>query len=133
MAYTFGTKVAGDFATVREQVIEALGHEGFGILTEIDVAATMKAKLDKDIPNYRILGACNPPLAYDAISAEPRIGALLPCNVVVRQLDEGVAIDFMDPQSVLNLVSNEGVGEIASEVRGRLAKVMAAVEAQHAA
>jgi uncharacterized protein (DUF302 family) len=127
VTYTFGIKVAGDFEDVRNRVIEALGREGFGVLTEIDVAATMKAKLDKEIPDYRILGACNPPLAFEAISTDPRIGALLPCNVVVRQLADEVAIDFMDPHSVLNLVGTEGIGELAAEVRGRLNKVKEAL------
>ena len=129
MAYTFGITMTGEFEDVRNRVIEALGREGFGVLTEIDVAATMKAKLDKEIPDYRILGACNPPLAFEAISTDPRIGALLPCNVVVRQLADEVAVDFMDPHAVLNLVGTEGVGELAAEVRGRLNKVKEALAA----
>ncbi len=125
--YTFGLTVDGDLEEVRERVIAALGKEGFGVLTEIDVSATMKAKLDKDIPPYRILGACNPPLAFEAISAEPKIGALLPCNVVVRQVDDRVAIDFMDPYAVLTLVDLPDIEELATEVRGRLDKVKAAL------
>lgn len=125
--YTFGLTVDGDLEEVRERVITALGKEGFGVLTEIDVAATMKAKLDKDVAPYRILGACNPPLAHHAISTDPRIGALLPCNVVVRQVDEGVAIDFMDPYAVLTLVDMPEIEELATEVRGRLEKVKAAL------
>jgi uncharacterized protein (DUF302 family) len=127
VTYTFGITMSGDFEDVRSRVIEALGREGFGILTEIDVAATMKSKLDKDIPDYRILGACNPPMAFEAISTDPRIGALLPCNVVVRQVGDEVAIDFMDPHAVLNLVGTEVVGELAAEVRGRLNKVKEAL------
>jgi len=126
--YTFGTTLQGDFEEVRERVVAALAKEGFGVLTEIDVAATMKAKLDKDLPAYRILGACNPPLALDAISADPKIGALLPCNVVVRQLEAAVAVDFMDPHSVLALVGTAGIDELAAEVRGRLIKVKEALE-----
>ncbi len=126
--YTFGTKVSGEFEDVRDRVIGALANEGFGVLTEIDVAATMKAKLDKDIPDYRILGACNPPLAFEAISTDPRIGALLPCNVVVRQVEDFVAVDFMDPHSVLTLVDVPGIEELAAEVRGRLNKVKEALE-----
>lgn len=125
--YTFGLTVDGDFEEVRERVIAALGDEGFGVLTEIDVSATMKAKLDKDIAPYRILGACNPPLAFQAISADPKIGALLPCNVVVRQVDDGISVDFMDPNAVLTLVDLDGIGELAAEVRGRLNKVSAAL------
>lgn len=126
--YTFGIVVDGDFDEVRENVVAALGNEGFGVLTEIDVSATMKAKLDKDVPAYRILGACNPALAYEAIAADPHIGALLPCNVVVRQTKHGVSVDFMDPQAVLGLVG-PGVGELAAEVRGRLNKVKESLEA----
>ena len=125
--YTFGLTVEGDFEEVRERVVAALGEQGFGVLTEIDVSATMKAKLDEDIPPYRILGACNPPLAFRAISADPRIGALLPCNVVVRQVGEEISIDFMDPNAVLTLVDLDGIGELAAEVRGRLDKVRAAL------
>jgi uncharacterized protein (DUF302 family) len=125
--YTFGLTVEGDLEDVRERVIAALGKEGFGVLTEIDVSATMKAKLDKDVAPYRILGACNPTLAHEAISTDPRIGALLPCNVVVRQVDEGVAVDFMDPYAVLTLVDLPEIEELATEVRGRLEKVKAAL------
>ena len=120
--YTFGGVVDGEYDDVHQAVVEALGREGFGVLTEIDVSATMKAKLDKDVPAYRILGACNPSLAYEAIAHDPHIGALLPCNVVVRQTKNGVAVDFMDPQAVLGLVGDD-VGELAAEVRGRLNKV----------
>lgn len=126
--YTFGITVDGDFEKVRDRVVAALGREGFGVLTEIDVAATMKAKLDKEVPAYVILGACNPALAYEAIAADPRIGALLPCNVVVRQTKEGIGVDFMDPQAVLSLVGS-GVGELAAEVRGRINKVKESLEA----
>ena len=119
--------MAGDIEAVRERVIDALGEHGFGVLTEIDVAATMKAKLDEDIPAYRILGACNPPLAFRAISADPSIGALLPCNVVLRQIDEGVVVEFMDPESVLSLVTAPGVDELASQVKATLHQVAAAL------
>lgn len=124
--YTFGGVVDGDFDAVREAVVDALGREGFGVLTEIDVATTMKAKLDKEVPPYVILGACNPALAYEAIGHDPQIGVLLPCNVVVRQTRNGIAVDFMDPQAVLGLVGS-GVGELAAEVRGRLNKVKRSV------
>lgn len=124
--YTFGGVVDRDFDAVIEEVVTALQREGFGVLTEIDVSATMKAKLDKEVPPYRILGACNPTLAYEAIAHDPQIGALLPCNVVVRQTKNGVAVDFMDPQAVLGLVGS-GIGELAAEVRGRLNKVKESV------
>ena len=124
--YTFGGVVDDDFEAVHDSVVAALANEGFGVLTEIDVSATMKAKLDKDVPSYRIIGACNPPRAYEAIAHDPHIGALLPCNVVIRQTRNGVAVDFMDPQAVLGLVGS-GVAELAAEVRGRLNKVKDAV------
>ena len=126
-AYTFGIETDGAFEDVVERVTAALATEGFGVLTTIDVTATMKAKLDVDLPPYRILGACNPPLAHQAITTEPEIGALLPCNVVVRQIDTGVAVDFMDPAAVLGLVSADGIAGVAAEVRIRLERVAAAV------
>ena len=101
----------------------ALANEGFGVLTEIDVSATMKKKLDVDIEPYLILGACNPPFAHKALAVEPSIGVLLPCNVVLRAIEEGTVVEFMDPEAVLTLVDREGVAEIAAEVRSRLARV----------
>lgn len=125
--YTFGITTTGDFEDVVARVTAALATEGFGVLTTIDVAATMKAKLDADMAPYRILGACNPPLAHQAISTEPEIGALLPCNVVVRQTDDGVAVDFMDPGAVLTLVETDGIENVAAEVSTRLRRVATAI------
>ena len=126
--YTFGKTVAMDPATAVQKVTEALAKEGFGVLTEIDVSATMKKKLNLDLPPYRILGACNPQLASQAIAAEPEIGALLPCNVVVRQDAEGrTRVEFMDPYAVLSLVDRPEVSTLAGEVRNRLERVMAAL------
>jgi uncharacterized protein (DUF302 family) len=126
--YGFGKAVDMSFEQALARVTEALQKEGFGVLTEIDVAATLKKKLDQDMPAYRILGACNPPLAHQALSAEPTIGLLLPCNVVVRQDDAGqVHVEFMDPIGVLALVDRPAVEPLAREVRARLDRVLAAL------
>jgi uncharacterized protein (DUF302 family) len=120
--------VTHSFGEAVERVTKALGAEGFGVLTEIDVAATLKKKLDKDMPPYRILGACNPPFAHRALTAEPSIGLLLPCNVVVREDAAGtVHVEFMDPIAMLELVGRPEVTELANEVRQRLDRVMAAL------
>jgi uncharacterized protein (DUF302 family) len=122
--YGFSINLNGDFEDVITRVTEALKEQGFGVLTEIDVKATLKAKLDVDRLPYTILGACNPTLAQQALEADPDIGMLLPCNVVVRQEDDGaVTIAFMDPAAVLSLVDKPGVEALATEVRGKLERV----------
>jgi len=126
--FGFGKIVEESFDGAIEKVTAELEKEGFGVLSDIDVAAKMKAKLDKDMPGYRILGACNPALAYQAISAVPDIGLLLPCNVLVHEDADGkVHVDFMDPVSVLSLVNDPGVTPLASEVKDRLQRVLAAL------
>ncbi len=128
--YGFNVKFNGSFDDAIARVTEELQKEGFGVLTEIDVKATMKKKLDIDKLPYKILGACNPVLANQALSAEPDIGLLLPCNVVVREEEDGsVTVGFMDPAAVMTLVEKEGVEELATEVKGRLERVAAGVAA----
>ena len=126
--FGFGKPVDFTFDEAIDRVTEVLQTEGFGVLSDIDVAAKMKEKLDKDMPPYRILGACNPPLAHQAVSAVPDIGLLLPCNVLVREDDEGkVYVSFMDPEAVMALVEDPGIEPLAAEVKGRLERVMAAL------
>ena len=126
--YGFSTTFDGAFDDAVTVTTEALAQEGFGVLTEIDVSATLKKKLDVDMPRYLILGACNPGLAHQAIGAEVDIGLLLPCNVVVREDKAGeVVVAFMDPESVLSIVDNPAVGDVGSQVRAKMQRVCDAV------
>ena len=126
--YGFGKSLALSFDDALAKVTAELQKEGFGVLTEIDIAATMKKKLDHNIPPYRILGACNPGLAKRALSAEPSIGLLLPCNVVVRQDAAGtVQVEFLDPGMMGQMTDNPALGPIGTEVREKLQRVMRAL------
>lgn len=126
--FGFGKVVDLAFDDALEKVTATLADEGFGVLSDIDVSAKMKEKLGKDMPRYRILGACNPPLAFQAISAVEDIGLLLPCNVLVREDADGkVHVDFMDPVSVMSLVKDPGVVPLANDVKGRLLRVFEAL------
>ncbi|HEB73073.1 MAG TPA: DUF302 domain-containing protein [Nitrospirae bacterium] len=126
--YSFGKEVELGFDEAVAKMREALKPQGFGILTEIDVAATLKKKLDKDMPPYMILGACNPPIASKALEVEPSIGVLLPCNVVVRQDGDGkVFVEIMDPNAVLGMVDAPGIETLAGDVRQRLEKALEAL------
>ena len=127
-SYTFGTRLPGSVAATRPAVEAALRAEGFGILTEIDVQATMKTKLNVDGPPYLILGACNPPLAHRALMAEPSVGALLPCNVVLREDGPDTIVEALDPVAILGITDAPGLRAIAEEARARLERSIGALE-----
>ena len=118
--YGFGTRTTLPFPAALEQIRALLKDQGFGVLTEIDVQKTMKEKRGVDFRPYTILGACNPPLAEQALRAEPGIGLLLPCNVIVYEVDDGVVVEAMDPEAALGLVSNPAIQPIAREAKSRL-------------
>jgi uncharacterized protein (DUF302 family) len=126
---TYGTRVVLDrpFDDAVAAVRVALSDQGFGVLTEIDVQATMKAKLDVDLPPYLILGACNPPLAYRALQAEPSVGLLLPCNVIIRQTDQGTAVEAIDPTTMVSISGNPALQPVVDEVARRLDAALAAL------
>lgn len=125
MSYHFTKTVQMTFDEAIARVTEELKQEGFGVLTEIDVRATLKKKLDVDFRNYRILGACNPPFAYRALQAEDKIGTMLPCNVIVQEHAPGqVEVSAVDPVASMASVPNSQLGEVADEVRSRLQRVI---------
>lgn len=126
--YGFGKVTSYSFDDAIQRVTEELQKEGFSVLTNINLSATLKNKLDKEIPPYQILGACNPYFAYDVIEKEPSIGMLLPCSIVIRQDNTGkVYIEFMDPKTVLEIVDNPEILHIAAQVRQGLERVLNAV------
>ena len=128
MSYYITTRVNLQFDEVVEKVTEELKKEGFGVLTEIDVKATMKKKLDVDFYNYKILGACNPPFAHKALLAEDKIGAMLPCNVIVQEREPGeIEVSAVDPAASMMAVKNAALEDLAGEVRARLKKVIEAL------
>ena len=125
MVYYFNKIISGDFNQVIEKVTEELKKEGFGILTEIDIKATLKKKLNVDFYNYRILGAYNPPFAYKALQAEDKIGTMLPCNVIVQEKEAGqIEVSAVDPAASMSAIENETLKEVASQVRDKLKKVI---------
>lgn len=124
MSYGSSVTVAADFAPTVERVREELKKEGFGVLTEIDMAATMKAKLGEEMEPYVILGACNPPLAHKALQADRSIGLLLPCNIVVREADGKTVVEALDPHLMSRLSGKEELAEPAEDAAARLARVL---------
>jgi uncharacterized protein (DUF302 family) len=125
MDYYFSKTIAESFDNAVQKVTEALKVEGFGILTEIDIKATLKKKLDVDFYNYKILGACNPPFAYKALLAEDKIGTMLPCNVIVQEKVAGqVEVSAIDPSASMLAIENKDLQAIATEIRTRLKKVI---------
>lgn len=128
MSYTINRVIEdADFEAVDERTRKALTDHSFGVLTEIDVQSTMKKKLDNDMAAYRILGACNPAMAWEAIGVEPRVGAMLPCNVILREVSEGIEVSAVDPVSSMSGIDNPELTKIAGEVRDRLAVVVEAI------
>src|SRR6056297_3265903 len=128
MAYTINRMIPDigiDHVDARAR--KALADHGFGVLTEIDVKATMKKKLDVEMPAYRILGACNPSMAHRAIGIEPRVGAMLPCNVILRELEDGVEVSAIDPLASMQAIDNDDLKAVAGEVRDLLAKSIEAI------
>jgi uncharacterized protein (DUF302 family) len=125
MSYTIDRIIEdADFEDVDARARAALANHGFGVLTEIDVKATMKKKLDVDMDAYRILGACNPTMAHQAIGMEPNVGAMLPCNVILRAVDGGVQVSAIDPLASMQAIDNEALKSVAGQVREMLSEVV---------
>lgn len=128
MSYTINRVIKNlDFEAADKKVRETLADHGFGVLTEIDVKATMKKKLDKDMSAYRILGACNPGMAWEAIGLEPRVGAMLPCNVILREVSDGIEVSAIDPVASMTAIDNDELKQVAGKVRDMLSEVVQAI------
>ena len=128
MNYTINRLITGaDFDAVDARTRAALAENGFGVLTEIDVKATMKKKLDVDMPAYRILGSFNPKMALEAIGMEPRVGAMLPCNVILREIEGGVEVSAIDPVASMQAIDNPALNKVAGRVRDMLTGTVAAI------
>jgi uncharacterized protein (DUF302 family) len=129
MEYTIQTTIAGEFDDVVDATNAALKHEGFGVLCDIDIQATLKEKLGEEFRQYRILGACNPPLASEGLNVETELGALLPCNVIVYEDDNGdIVVSAVDPEQLIGVADNDALDSIATEVTDRFERVLAAVD-----
>lgn len=125
MSYYFSTTTAGNFDDIVQKTTEALKKEGFGVLTDIDVSATLKKKLDVDFKKYRILGACNPPFAFKALQAEDKIGTMLPCNVIVQEIaDDEIEVAAIDPVASMRAIENPNLKGIADQIQEKLKKVI---------
>ncbi|MDD2192625.1 MAG: DUF302 domain-containing protein [Bacteroidales bacterium] len=128
MSYYFNTIVSSDFESVREKVIEELKKEGFGVLTEIDIKATLKKKIDVDFRKYVILGACNPGFAFKALTAEDKVGTMLPCNVILQELEDGkIEVAAVNPKASMQAIENRDLEGIANEVSEKLKRVIEAL------
>jgi uncharacterized protein (DUF302 family) len=128
MSYTITRRIDGaSFEEVEARTREALSAKGFGVLTEIDVKATMKKKIDRDMDAYLILGACNPKMAWEAIGLEPQVGAMLPCNVILRQVGDGVEVSAVDPVASMSAIDNGELKAVAGDVRALLAEAVEAI------
>ncbi|MBU4528034.1 MAG: DUF302 domain-containing protein [Desulfomicrobium sp.] len=128
MTYTINRMISGaDIDDIDARTRDALAKHGFGVLTEIDVKATMKKKLDVEMPAYRILGACNPKMAHQAIGIEPRVGAMLPCNVILREVEGGVEVSAIDPVASMQAIENTDLTAVAGKVRDLMAKAVEAI------
>lgn len=129
MEYTIKTTVTGEFDAVVDATNAALKDEGFGVLCDIDVQATLEEKLDEGFRQYRILGACNPPLAYEGLNAEIELGALLPCNVIIYETDDGdIVVSAVDPEQLVGIADNDALDSIATDVTERFERVLAAID-----